>query len=160
MMASVRRTNSLYTCRFPVRHVDTFDILMGPRNMGINQHHQKTRLPTHSADMDTSNTYQMDLADEEDNNDMDWDVTVTTAATILHRCESALVGWILAMTHQSSRSLAWRGSYHWWWSMYEGERRKSEDKDKRRGRPLSGWVGGVVVLGHCSAWQYKSQFGF
>jgi hypothetical protein len=24
--------------------------------------------------MDTSNTYQMDLADEEDDNDMDWDV--------------------------------------------------------------------------------------
>ncbi|KAF8173959.1 hypothetical protein K438DRAFT_2023245 [Mycena galopus ATCC 62051] len=46
----------------------------------------------------------MDLADEEDDNNMDWDVTVTAAATILHHCESALVGWILAITHQSSRS--------------------------------------------------------
>jgi hypothetical protein len=33
--------------------------------------------------MDASNTYQMDLADEEDDNDMDWDVTVTAAATIV-----------------------------------------------------------------------------
>jgi hypothetical protein len=33
--------------------------------------------------MDTSNIYQMDLMDVEDDNDMDWDVTVAAAATIV-----------------------------------------------------------------------------
>jgi hypothetical protein len=34
-------------------------------------------------DPDALTTYQMDLADEEDDNDMDWDVTATAAATIV-----------------------------------------------------------------------------
>jgi hypothetical protein len=36
-------------------------------------------------DLSTLMTYRMDLADEEDEKDMDWDMTATAAATVVVR---------------------------------------------------------------------------
>jgi hypothetical protein len=60
--------------------------------------HAALTCTTLAMDPDALTTYQMDLADEEDDNDMDWDVTATAAATIV-------VGAVVARQRRAEQRL-------------------------------------------------------
>ncbi|KAJ7904728.1 hypothetical protein B0H14DRAFT_3122675 [Mycena olivaceomarginata] len=90
MMGSVKGKTYLYSCRLPVRYSNTvhWRHRIKPEAPSINIINQRVAhaaltCTTLAMDLDVLTTYRLDLADEGDDNNMDWDMTATAAATIV-----------------------------------------------------------------------------